>query len=261
MELLIKEQDKCEQFVSIFQNIKSFTDSINMTLNENNIYIQTMDGSNVSVLEVQLGSSWFDNYNVTQPFTIGINSNIFQKIISLWNKSLTINIDIQNKDSDKINISLIINDDNKNDLECSKYFEIPLIDIDNEHLTIPDTEYCVDIDVSGLKFKKLIDELFLMGDIIKIECDENIIYISTESDSGNMKIELNIDENNESYCIEENTSLSCSYRLKYIKNISTLHKLSKLTKIHITENMPMQIKYELENDSFVRFFLAPQIDD
>lgn len=260
MELHITNSDKCEQFIGIFQNIKSFSESINISLNNEGLYLQTMDGSNVSIFELRLSSDWFDSYKLTENITIGINSNIFQKVISLWNKNLIIKVDTPNKDYDKLNISL----ENRNiekDFECSKYFEIPLIEIEHEILNIPDTEYTVDIDISGNKFKKIIDELSLMGDLIKFDCTEKNITAFTESHDGSMKLEIHIDEENESYCIEEGSEISCNFRLKYIKSISSIHKLSKLTSIHLSEDIPMLIKFEINENSSVRFFLAPQIND
>ena len=70
--------------------------------------------------------------------------------------------------------------------------------------------------------------------------------------------EIHIDEN-ESYCMS--SEISCSFRLKYIKSISSIHKLSKLTSIHLSEDIPMLIKFEINENSSVRFFLAPQIND
>ena len=40
------------------------------------------------------------------------------------------------------------------DNEYSKYFQIPLVDIESDHLNLPETEYTTDIIVHGTKFKK-----------------------------------------------------------------------------------------------------------
>lgn len=261
MEFIITDSNKCKTFVTIFQNIKSFCESFNIMITEEKLYIQSLDSSHVLVLEVSLNNDWFNSFNVKNNITLGINSSILNKIISTWSPNLSIKFDIENPDSEKLNISFENMLDKEIDNEYSKYFQIPLVDIDTEHLCIPDTEYTADITISSSKFKKIIDELSIIGDTIQFTCNENMIRLDTTSLEGSMCLNINIDEESEEYAIEENCELKSSYKIKYIKNIVVFQKISSQTTLHISNDIPIQIYHSIDDNSFIRFFLAPQIDD
>lgn len=261
MEFTITDPNKCKEFVTIFQNIKSFCESFNIMINEESFYIQALDSSHILVLEIKLTRDWFNNYSITNNITLGINSAILNKIISMWSSNLNIKFDIENSESDKLNISFENMLEKEVDNEYSKYFQIPLVDIESDHLSIPDTEYTADIIVYSAKFKKIIDELSNIGDNIQFTCNESTIRVDTTSLEGSMCLNINIDEESEEYAIEENAEVKCSFKIKYIKNIVVFYKLSQKISLNISNDIPIQILYNLSDSSFVRFFLAPQIDD
>ena len=62
MKIHITNPLKCDIFVGIFQYFKQFTEHINITFNESEMFIQSMDNGRVLIFEVQLPKTWFDNY-------------------------------------------------------------------------------------------------------------------------------------------------------------------------------------------------------
>ena len=64
MNILISQAGKCEIFSQVFQHIKLFTEHINIHFRENGLYIQTMDGSHVSIFELSMPNTWFDEYKL-----------------------------------------------------------------------------------------------------------------------------------------------------------------------------------------------------
>ena len=66
-------------FVHIFQHLKLFSNNVNLRFDEDKLYVQGMDGSHVSVFELNITSSWFDEYTIEKDNVIGINSNILFK--------------------------------------------------------------------------------------------------------------------------------------------------------------------------------------
>ena len=80
MDICINNLNKLDEFATLFQNIKSYTDNINIDFNDERMYIQTMDSSKISILEITIPKSWFCKYSCSAPLTLGINSSIFFKI-------------------------------------------------------------------------------------------------------------------------------------------------------------------------------------
>ena len=59
MEIHITDPVKIEVFSNIVQNIKNVCDQVNIEFNEDRLYIQTMDSSKISILEISIASNWF----------------------------------------------------------------------------------------------------------------------------------------------------------------------------------------------------------
>ena len=57
--------------------------------------------------------------------------------------------------------------------------------------------------------------------------------------------------------------MKLSYSIKYISDFCSFSKINPKVNIMFRDGMPMVVHYELENseDSYVKFYLAPKIDD
>ena len=76
------------------------------------------------------------------------------------------------------------------------------------------------------------------------------------------------------YAIEEDARLDLNFSVNYINMMVAFSKINKKVQIHISEAMPMKIQYgmdtfmdndeddeEDEDKNYIRFFLAPKIED
>ena len=76
MKVQISNLAKAETFSTIFQNMKLFSENINLVFTDDKMFVQAIDSGRVSVLELNIPSAWFDLYDQTTT-TIGVNSVIF----------------------------------------------------------------------------------------------------------------------------------------------------------------------------------------
>lgn len=255
MKIEISDIKKCDIFVNIFANMKNFNDSIQITCNEEKFYIQGMDNSHVCVFELFLDKDWFDVYECSGSQNFGIHLPIFEKMLSI--RSDKQKIVIYDEDSDNLEIELT--SDEKGSFD--KYFTLPLIDIDSELFSIPESEYDVDITMNCKKFKTLIDELSNFDEILNIKCQEEAFNLESESTEGSMKVNISMDDI-ELYQIVENSEIKSSFSIKYIVHMSQFHKLCPDINIHLSPEMPIQLCYNITEDesSKMKFYLAPKID-
>merc|ERR1719223_925154 len=63
-------------------------------------------------------------------------------------------------------------------------FELKLIDIDNEQLGIPDTEYKSTIKLPSGEFQRIIRDLQVLGDTCVISCTKEGVRFSVSGDLG-----------------------------------------------------------------------------
>lgn len=254
MIIEIKNLKKAEQFVQLFQNLKLFTTNLNIAFRKEELYVQGMDSSHVSLFEMKLTKTWFDVYDIEDDTVIGLNVAIFFKILNIR--------------SDNQSITLINSEDNldielKSDLktEYDKFFTLPLIDIDSEELGIPNVESTLIFSMESKKFKLLIDQFSNFGDDIEFKYSDDELMVSSDNNTeGSMKINIKLDDM-ESCEVEEDANFKSSYNLKIISNMAQFYKVSNDVYLHISPDMPFQLNYNLDDENYVRFFLAPRIGD
>jgi len=257
MEITITNPVKSDTFTSIFQNMKTFTDHISILCKASGIYIQTMDNARVSIVELSLPASWFDKYTHTVDVSIGISSNILYKILNTRMVSQIIQIVYENEDKDTLSVHFTSEDKNTFD----KHFEVPLIDLEVEYMIIPPIDYVAEFTVPSGVFSGLINQLKMFGDSMDITCsEEKIVLFSNSPDSGKMSVEMNIDDLT-SFSINEGEQLNLSFSLNFLHNICSFNKLSKEMEIKLANDYPLAIVYDLGMEGFMKFYLAPKIDD
>jgi len=250
----ISDGKKCDIFVHIFNHLKHFTDSIVLTVSPEMLYIQGMDSGHICVYELMLQSDWFQKWEVDNKQTYGISVPILNKILRICS----------------VNQTIIIHSDNDEDLHIdftseekgvlNKYLKMPLMDIDTDHLHIPDTEYDVDIEMDSKKFKNLIDELSNFNETLNIDCDGEQLTFESSSGEGTMNVIITTDDV-ELLAVVEDKEIKASYGIKYISQMCQFYKLSSTCAIHITQDIPLQLKYVIDGDSIMRFYLAPKISN
>lgn len=258
MEIQIVNFSKCETFSSIFQNLKVFTEMVNVQFDKDRMYIQGMNSAHVCLYDISISSEWFDLYNCEKSVNIGIHTIILFNILNTRDKTQKIKIDYNEDNCDKLNISFL---DGTNKNEFDKLFETPLIDIIEDKLFIPEIEYQSEFSISSNKFATLIKQLKLFGDNMDIICSENGINLLSNNNCGSsMEVKINIDDVNE-YSVDEGESIKVSYSLNYIENITAFHKLTDEIEVSIIKDKPIRFLYILDEHAVLKFYLAPKITD
>ena len=258
MEILIKNSTHGEIFTILFQHMKLFTENLNIHLQDDKIFIQGMDNGHVSVFEIKLPKTWFDEYKLNSSSIIGVNTNMLFRILNSREKSHDIHLLMNDENSDKLEIHLLSENSNVVDL----HYVIPLIDIDSEVMSIPEMDYQAEISLPSIVFSTLIDQMKLFGETFNIICNEEKVQMNAESiDCGKMYVDIPIDDLT-AYAIDEDEILDLSFSISHLKNICLYNKISKDIDIYLKKDFPIKLVYTLNNsDAQAIFYLAPKIDD
>jgi proliferating cell nuclear antigen len=281
MDFKITDESKIETFTTIFQTIKGIAEYIVIYFNDEKMFVQTMDASKVSVLEVSIRSSWFDFYSCQYDnVKIGINTNVLHKILSSKEKSQTIHFEYSMEDGneDKLLVNMLStledppsskNEDPKvlknTKNVYDRYFEVPLVNLENDIMEIPDIDYEAEISLPSVNFAILIHQLKGFGDVLNIQCNENDIqFISKSLENGSMRVEIKIDELT-GFSIIEGENINVLFGLQYLNTISSYSKIAKIVELKIRRNYPIRIDYmfggEEGEQGSVKYFLSPKLGD
>ena len=259
MKIIIPPGDKAIKFVTIFQHLKTTITDANLVFDEEKMYMQGMDNSQIGLFELKLLANWFQEYEVSQSVTLGINCEIFHKMVNCIERSQNI---ILTFDEDGDNIDIQLTSDEKGIID--KHFRLPLMDIDIPLMQIPPTEYTADIILTSNVFEKIIEQLLIFSDSVKITCSEDLVSLKTTSSStsefGEMEAKINFDDMTE-YAIEEDTTLNLTFSLDHLNWMVQFSKLCNEMSIHFKKDVPLKLTYNLVEDCFIQFFLAPKFED
>lgn len=70
-------------------------------------------------------------------------------------------------------------------------YELKLMDIDSEHLGIPDTDYDVTVQMSSAEFQRICKDMASLGcESVKIEATKEGVRFSTEGELGTGAVQL-----------------------------------------------------------------------
>lgn len=267
MKIVFENARKCQQFATVFANLKNFSMNVCIYFKPTGIYIQSMDESHCCLFECNLDSSWFKTYTFDEEkdqACVGMNVNMLNKVLNTWNDTQTLTIDLEPA-SDKISLSFEKIEDKSGHFD--KFFELPLMTIENDLIDVKIFDTLVDLTVESKVFCALISQLMIFNDNLTLTFNEENIECTSSGTEGSMKALINIDDVKE-YVITENMTLVQSYSLRYVQLMCQFNKLSTEMQMGFNTDMPMLMKYKLSdndtneaNESFVRIHLAPKIID
>ncbi|KAI9345072.1 proliferating cell nuclear antigen [Pilaira anomala] len=244
---------------SLLEAVRELVTECNLECNDSGIALQAMDNSHVALVAMMLRSDGFDPYRCDRNLPLGINLSSLSKILKCARNDdiLTIKADdngdvlslvFESKDSDKI----------------SEY-DLKLMDIDSEHLGIPETTYEAVISMSSSRFQEICRDLQGLSESVTIECTKEGVKFSSDGEIGKgaitLKANSSVDKDDDATIIELQQSVSMTFAIKYLVNFTKATPLSNRVSLNLSADVPLLVDYKLENLGYVRYYLAPKIGD
>ena len=165
-----------------------------------------------------------------------------------------------NDEADSLTISLTTISNSDNDKQYNKIFALPLMELECELFEIPETEYSLTCFFESKKLKQIVDELSNFSDCVNITHDENDLLSMTANSEyeGTMKIDIhNIDKE----IVEGEGEIKMDLSTKYLQYICNFQKLTENVNVYISDRTPLCIHYPFDETNYIRFYLAPKIND
>ena len=266
MSIIIRDKQKINIFTNIFKHLKVFGETFNLMFNSDKLYIQGMDSARVSLFELVLVKSWFDEYNITKPITIGVNIELMFKILHSKNDDHIIYLFLK-EGGDHFDIRL--------DGKIKQEFHMPLINLDTDLLGVPDdTEWDADLIIQSKLLIDIMNKHSLFGDSVAIQCTEKAITIASRDQLvGVMKTRIKFEDLIE-YSVEEDGCIEVLYSLKYVLHMASFAEIANIVTVNISDSIPMRFHYSLNaekkkeegeelssEENYMNFYLAPKIKE
>ncbi|KAL9708721.1 proliferating cell nuclear antigen [Leucoagaricus gongylophorus] len=164
--------------------IKELVTDANFECNEEGINLQAMDNSHVALVAVQLEAAGFRSYRCDRPMPLGVNLTSLTKVLKCAKDDDLVTL----KAADEADVLNLVYEA-KNSDRIAEY-DMKLMDIDTDQLGIPDTEYDARITMPAAEFTRIVRDLSLLGESVRIEVSKEGIRFTSEGEAANGNVLL-----------------------------------------------------------------------
>lgn len=130
----------------------------NFDCNDSGIALQAMDNSHVALVSMLLSASAFSPFRCDRNIALGINLNSLTKVLRAAQNEDILTL----KAEDAPDVVNLVFESSEND-RISEY-DIKLMDIDQEHLGIPETQYAATISMPSPEFQRICRDLSALSE-------------------------------------------------------------------------------------------------
>ncbi|KAJ3745519.1 proliferating cell nuclear antigen, N-terminal domain-containing protein [Lentinula detonsa] len=164
--------------------IKELVTDANFECSEEGITLQAMDNSHVALVAVKLVQNGFKKYRCDRPMPLGVNVGSLTKVLKCAKDDDICTLRAADE-ADVLNLVY----EAKNSDRISSY-DLKLMDIDAETLGIPKTSYEARIVLSSAEFTRIVRDLSLLGDSVRIEVSKEGVRFASDGEAANGNVLL-----------------------------------------------------------------------
>ncbi|KAK6933060.1 Proliferating cell nuclear antigen, PCNA, C-terminal [Dillenia turbinata] len=243
----------------VLESIKDLVNDANFECSGAGFSLQALDSSHVALVSLLLRSEGFEHYRCDRSVTMGVNLANMAKILRCAgpNDIMTIKADDQ-PDS----VTLMFENPSQDKISD---FEMKLINIDSEQLGIPESEFEAIVRMPSAEFSRICKDLGGIGDTVVITVSKEGIKFTARGDIGTANLvymqNSSVDKPEDATTIEMNEPVSLTFALRYLNSFTKATPLSGQVIISMSSELPMVVEYKIAEMGYLRFYLAPKIDE
>ncbi|KDP46565.1 hypothetical protein JCGZ_08537 [Jatropha curcas] len=243
----------------VLDAIKELVKDANFDCSTTGFSLQAMDSSHVALVSLLLRAEGFEHYRCDRNLSMGMNLDNMAKMLKCSGNDDIITI---KADDGSDSVTFMFESPTQDKISD---FEMKLMDIDSEHLGIPEAEYHAIIRMPSAEFAKICRDLASIGDTVVISVSKEGVKFSTRGDIGAANVVLRqnttVDKPEEATIIEMNEPVSLTFALRYMNSFTKATPLSNIVTISLSSELPVVVEYKIAEMGYIRFYLAPKIEE
>lgn len=144
--------------LQVVDAIKNLVQDCNFDCNDSGIALQAMDNSHVALVSMMLKSESFSPFRCDRNIALGINLTSLTKVLRCAQNEDILTLKAEDA-PDVVNFTF----ESAQSDRISEY-DIKLMDIDQEHLGIPETDYAATISMPSTEFQRITRDLMALSE-------------------------------------------------------------------------------------------------
>ncbi|XP_022765059.1 proliferating cell nuclear antigen-like isoform X2 [Durio zibethinus] len=243
----------------VLESIKDLVTDANFDCSATGFSLQAMDSSHVALVALLLRSDGFEHYRCDHNISMGMNLGNMAKMLRCASDDDTVTI---KADDGSDTVTFMFESPSQDKISD---YEMKLMDIDSEHLGIPEAEYQAIVRMSASEFARICKDLGTIGDTVIISVTKEGVQFSTKGDIGTANIicrkNTAVDKKEEATVIEMAEPVSLTFASRYLIAFTKATPLAGQVTISMSYDMPIVVEYKMETMGYMRFYLAPKIEE
>ncbi|XP_030540424.2 proliferating cell nuclear antigen-like [Rhodamnia argentea] len=243
----------------VLESVKDLVNEANFDCSAIGFSLQAMDSSHVALVSLLLRSEGFDHYRCDRSVSMGMNLGNMARMLRCAGNDDIVTL---KADDGGDTITFMFESPSQDKIAD---FEMKLMDIDSEHLGVPDTEYQSIVRMPSVEFARICRDLSSIGDTVVISVTKEGVKFSTRGDIGTANLvcrqSTSVDKPEDATIIEMNESVSLTFALRYMNSFTKATPLANQVTISLSSDLPGVVEYKIAEMGYVRFYLAPKLEE
>jgi len=249
-----------EVLTKIISAISDLVTDANFDCREQGMSLQAMDSSHVSLVSMLLRAEGFEPWKCEESCQLGVHLEHLMKLLKCMHAKDSVELSHKSNGEE---LDFVFKSQNE---ERVSHFSLKLMEIDAEHLGIPETDYQTCVQMPSSEFLRICRDLASFGDTLTIGVTKEEVSFSVTGDMGNGTMSIRNstatgEEEPEATIIDSKEDISQAFALRYLQHFTKATPLSKVVTLRMTPDIPLLVEYKIDELGYIRYYLAPKIDE
>merc|ERR1711897_81435 len=204
--------------------------------------VQSMDSSHVALVSLLLRESAFSDFKCERPTSLGMNVDSLAKILKMCGTSDSLKLRWR-AGADIVSFQCENGDDDR-----IADFELKLMQIESEHMEIPEQHYKVVARLPSAEFQKICRDLKEFGETMQMKADKEGITFSVQGDMGAGNVMLKpreAEKPEEKVTLTVHEPVAATFALRYLVNFAKAAPLCGTVELGLGPDAPLLVRYDL----------------
>ncbi len=241
------------------ESLKDLVKEGNFDCSSEGISLQGVDPSFVALIQLTLKAEGFQFYRFDRNMNLGLNIDQATKILKCAGSNDSLTLRAEDRAD---NIQFIFESPNQDRVA---EFTQKLMDIDTENFGIPQTEYHCVVRMPANEFQRIVKELAVMGETVRINVTKEGVKFSVTGNQGSGSImckqNSGTDDTKSSVQIKLVDEMEQTFALSYLNTFAKATTISDTVTLMMNDAVPLVVEYQIADLGHLRFFLAPKIEE
>jgi len=257
MEMQLQDSSLLKRVVDA---MKDLCKDVNFDCSEKGLQVQSMDSSHVALVSMILRESAFTEFKCDRPASLGMNVDSLGKVLKMCGAGDSLRLRWRG-DADVVTFQC-----EGGDQDRISEFDLKLMQIESEHMEIPEQQYKVVLRLPSGEFQKICRDLKEFGETMQIKATKEGVTFSVAGDIGAGNVMLKPregDKPEDKVTLTVHESVVATFALRYLVNFAKAAPLCGSVELGLGPDAPLLVKYDLgsSDNGHMQFYLAPKIDE